>query len=99
MADIQRLIKFSEKNRIEAQGTEVATGPDMQDCYISREIKGSSETKTDNSIHYNLDDSEQTLWVETGKGMCLQGCECLYHFYLILCLVMAVTCPLAAPQV
>jgi len=97
MADIQRLIKFSDKNRIEAQGMEKATGPDMQDLYISREIKGSSETKADKSIHYNLDDSEQTLWAETGKGTCLQGCECLYHSYLILCLVMAVTCSLAAP--
>lgn len=49
MADIQRLIKFSDKNRIEAQAMEKATGPDMQDLYISREIKGSSETKADKS--------------------------------------------------
>lgn len=61
MADIQRLIKFSDKNRIEAQAMEKATGPDMQDLYISREIKGSSETKADKS------NSLQSRWLRANS--------------------------------
>lgn len=61
-----------------------ATGPDIQDLCISKEIKCNSDTKADKSIHHNLDELEQSLQAETGKETYLQGSECVYHSYLML---------------
>lgn len=83
MADIQRQIQFSNKNRIDAQGMQGATGPDMQDFCVSLERSRASQKQKQMSIHHNVDESEHSLWTETGKGTCLQGCECLHHSYLL----------------
>ena len=52
--------------------------------YVSLERSSATQIQRQTSIHYNLDESEQSVQAETGKGTYLRGCECVYHPYLML---------------